>query len=399
MRRALPGLSYEALVRAALRDTSSSSRIPRQEVYDKIASVLPTHDRAVVKQHVDSALARMTKRTLRHWVRPDEFCLTFEEHERLKGRLAELELRDRDFNDRTQAALVIVAKSLGIDINDTLEELGTRVKIILDNFILDSGEAFASAVVSGNLRRLDMQSLRTTVISDINTAGDVGLRGRCVDLLTKTLEQIIYTHDPVTQSYLRQSADAYTLMAFLRAVPDVQRVVSKLFSTGWIWLDTSIILPAMAETLLDQDHQRFCSLLRIARSAGLQLRVTPGVVEEVERHFNRSLVCLRSREPWEGRVPFMLSVYAASGQPLSDFPHWVEHFAGNARPEQDIADYLDEVFGVAVETLEEDANGADASLRGAVQEVWHAAHERRRRQEVDPITMGRLIAHTTSRIM
>ena len=248
-------------------------------------------------------------------------------------------------------------------------------------------------MVSGDFRKLDVHELKDLVIADVGNFGDAGLGGGVTNLLTNTLEQVIWTGGPAVQGYLRRSTDTYTLLAFLRETPDVQQVVEKLFSHGSVWLDTSIVLPAMAETLLDEEQQRFSRLLHVARDAGLDLRITHGVVEEVERHLNRARSCLHAQESWEGRTPFLLEMYAASGQPVSDFPHWTEQFTGTARPEDDIADYLHEGFGIEVKSLEADANNADVNLRAAVQEVWQVAHERRRGQYLDPITIQRLISH------
>ena len=326
--KGLTKLSYEALVKAALRGTSSTHRLTRQEVHDRVTAIIPMQDRASLNQHVNSALARMTKKTVRHWMQADEFCLTFEEQQRVNDRHAELELEDGDFETETRVVVGAVADALNIDLIDKLPELGVRVKLLLDRFVLNRGEAFASAVVSGDLRRLDMEDLKDLVIADVGNFGDAGLGGGIIDLLTNTLEEVIWSGGPAVQSYLRRSTDTYTLLAFLRETPDVQQVVEKLFSHGSVWLDTSIVLPAMAETLLDEERQRFSRLLRIARDAGLDLRITPGVLEEVERHLNRSMSCLHAQESWEGRTPFLLAMYAASGQPVSDFPCWTEQFAG-----------------------------------------------------------------------
>ena len=130
-----------------------------------------------------------------------------------------------------------------------------------------------------------MHELKDLVIADVGDFGDAGLGGGVTNLLTNTLEQVIWTGGPAVQGYLRRSTDIYTLLAFLRETPDVQQVVEKLFSHGSVWLDTSIVLPAMAETLLDEEQQRFSRLLHVARDAGLDLRITHGVVEEVEKAF------------------------------------------------------------------------------------------------------------------
>ena len=375
-----------------LRGTDSDHRITRHEVQDRVAGILPLQPRAVLNKHVNSALTRMTKKTVRHWKQPDEFCLTFQERQRVSDRLAKLELEEGAFTGEIRAGINAVAEALDIDLAGKLPKLDLRVKFLLDLFVLKRGEAFASAVVSGEFRGGDVNAVKDLVIADVAQTGDAGLGGNVVELLTKTLEEVIRRGGPASQRYLRRSADAYTLFAFLREAPDVQRVVEKLFSYGWVWLDTTIVLPAMAETLLDEEQQRFSLLLRTARDAGLRLRITPGVVEEVERHINRSRVCHSEAGSWLGRIPFLLQMYDVSGYPRSDFPGWTEQFAGKARPEDDVADYLHEVFGIELQSLEEEANAADMNLRGAVQEVWHAAHTSRRREQ-DSITINRLIAH------
>jgi hypothetical protein len=63
------------------------------------------------------------------------------------------------------------------------------------------------------------------------------------------------------------------------------------------------------------------------KSTGLRLRVTPGVLEEVERHMNRSVACWRGSSPWQGKTPFLFGVYTASGRPPSAFASWIEQFA------------------------------------------------------------------------
>src|SRR5690606_31970268 len=105
------------------------------------------------------------------------------------------------------------------------------------------------------------------------------------------VEKLLENPTPGVSSYLRRISDAYTLRAFLRQTPDVQEAVRKMFSFGEIWLDTSFILPIFGESLLPKSDRNFTRLARAAVNAGLTLRVSPGVIEEVERHMNRARVC------------------------------------------------------------------------------------------------------------
>lgn len=395
--KGLTKLSYEAVVKAALRDTTSERRLPRSVVHDAVASMLPAQTRSIVIQHVDSALARMTKRVVRHWQKEDEFCLTFEEQQRLQGRLASLRLAVDEFDAALCDTLGEQAETLGYDRDTVCAALAGAVRELVEKVLLARGELFAQAVVKGDLGRLDLRSVRDDVVAHIGASGTNGIKGDVVELLTSTVERVIVEGPPKAQRYLRRFADSYTLLAFMRETPDVQAAVAKMFSQGEIWLDTTILLPLMAETLLDREQRQFADLVRAATESGLELRVTSGVLEEVERHINRCRACINTATAsWIGRIPFLLSSYLSAGQPPSGFDSWVETFAGRSRPMDDIADYLKDSFAVVLKDLEGDAAAADAELRAAVQEVWHAAHEKRRRgggAEIDPITLQRLVAH------
>jgi hypothetical protein len=88
-------------------------------------------------------------------------------------------------------------------------------------------------------------------------------------------------------AFLHAAKEAYTLFAFLREAPNVQAAVSKLFSGGEIWLDTTVILPLLAEHLVDPAQRNYRRLFEAARAAGVSPRTTFGVVEEILSHLDR----------------------------------------------------------------------------------------------------------------
>ena len=170
-----------------------------------------------------------------------------------------------------------------------------------------------------------------------------------------------------------------------------------MFSHGTIWLDTTIVLPLLAEDLIHNGQRPFSQMLTIAHSAGLELRVTSGVIEEVERHINRCMTYVHmSHSDWKGRVPFLADAYLRSGRDLMAFSSWIERFEGQERPEDDLAEYFDEFFSIRTENLEDEEVKASEELRFAVQEAWHSAHSARRATGtggLDDITFSRLVRH------
>ena len=102
-----------------------------------------------------------------------------------------------------------------------------------------------------------------------------------------------------------------------------------MFSHGVIWLDTTIVLPLFAEQLIEGGNKRFTQMLFGATSSGLSLRLTPGVVEEVERHMNQCLAYARGGyAQWNGRTPFLAEAFLRSGRAIVSLSSWIETFEG-----------------------------------------------------------------------
>ena len=214
--------------------------------------------------------------------------------------------------------------------------------------------------------------------------------------LESLVREILAGPGTATGAYLRDLADAYTVLAFLRQTPDVQGAVNKMFSHGQISLDTSVVLPLLGEELLDDRKGQFQQMVELARGAGLSFFVTDGVCEELDRHINRALVCSRTpTTSWNGRLPFLFEAFLQAGRPPGQFAAWTELFRGARRPVDDIFEFLHQRFGIEQQESIRVASTADQNLRIAVQETWYRIHARRRERvgDYDPMTVQQLSRH------
>ena len=356
--------------------------------------MFPNHDGQRVGILVDSALKKLTKRLIRHWVVSDEFCLTYEEAVRVQGRLAELEVANVELDSEIRSILRSYVD--GADDTNTLIEL-TRQTV--NHYLSERGEAFASAITGNKMLAVGMEELHTSAEYVVKTKME-GRRdkdqAKLCQILLESARELLTEPTAVVQRHLRAKADAYTLFAFLGRTTDIQGAFSKMFSHGTIWLDTTIMLPLLAEDLIVDGQRRFSQMLGAATGAGLTLRVTPGVIEEVERHINLCTTYVTTRSEWLGSVPFLADAYMRSGRELSSFRTWVERFEGRERPEDDLSEYFEEFFAIRREGLEEEEKRATEKFRLAVQRAWHEAHAGRRRSghaSMDEMTVNRLVQH------
>lgn len=387
---------FDSLTLAALHDTDPESRASRKQVHDRVESFLPAGHETQISQQVDSALQRLSGRAgpVKHYQKADDFCLSFAERERVAQRTSEYLLFEHELEQRLADALALTAPSLKAPTGGWAA-ISRDLRMALENVLLRRGEAFAESTKTGRVFQIDAPEIIRTVADSSRSTG----RLLTDEQVASAVMEVLDKPSPAVRSYLHRLADAYTMFAFLLQTPDVQKAMVTMFSNGELWLDTSAILPVIAENLLeDATSRRYSAILRAAKDAGLRLFVTDGVVEEVERHLNRCLVFSRTpTSQWRSNVPFIYSMYALSGRARASFAGWVENFRGSSRPEEDVLEYLSEAFGVERRNLKEQEEQASIELRSAVQEVWFEAHERRRKsvrdEEVDGLTRHRLVAH------
>lgn len=378
--KGLTTIAFDGLVRAALRDTDPDHRLSRADVQQRVLQFVPGHDVERIKLLTDSALDRMKKRSIRHHEKADEFCLAFDERRRLLARVAELEDADRALSAELESLIEQKARRFQWTLPRDLGPLVQRCQRVLNRLLLEKGEDFVEATRTGRYSMISEDHLHDFVTRDVGSYPGEKSQAYLVPLVTLTLQDVLLEPRPGLREHLRSMADAYTLFAFLRETPDVQKVVQQMFAQGDIWLDTTMVLPVFIEQLLEPDERRYTSLLAAARQAGMKLWIIPGVLDEINHHITNSLTCSRPRgaTAWVGSVPFLLAAFTWSGHQRSQFAQWVEGFRGPNRPLDDLAEYLAEELGIAVRDLDGEVEAADPDMRFAVEEAWRSRHESRR---------------------
>lgn len=392
--KGLTRLAFDGLVRTVLRGTTAEMRLSKAAIRTSVCGILPGQDETFIINETDKAISRLTKKYIRSYPN-EEYCLTHEEAERIKGRLAETEVRDIALGAAIGEVLAQVFT------NEELDQFpcANLTRKSIEQFLLQRGELFVSALERGQLDRLGYDLVKDISKEVWKTAGL--LNNQLLEAkLSEAVERILTAPSSAISDYLKSLADAYTLLAFLKQTPDVQSAVQKMFSYGEIWLDTSMVLPLIAEDLVDDERQQFRQLIAVARATGLKLKIADGVLEEVEAHTHRSSVCANSRpREWKGAsIPYLFAYYVSMGRGVQGFSAWLDKFRGSIQPAQDIADFLRHFFGIERQDIAQDANKLEERLRLGIKEAWTAVHmERRQRHgnDIDPNLALRLAEHDT----
>lgn len=387
--------SFEALVLATLNDTSDANRMSRSDVIDGVSRLLPAGDSAQVKGQIEGALRRLSCRggPVKIRMRDDSFSLAFSEQEELRGRLARFALQEESLKEQLVSAVHLASPRLKLS-QEKWEAIAGELLHGLETVLLKRGESFALSVRTGQTEQVTPQEVLAVVTAAGRSSKDFLSNEEAAAAIIETLER----PSEEMRAHLRRLADAYTMYAFLRQTPDVQKAVLSIFSGGELWLDTNVILPLLAETLLeDPGERRYTTIMRAALDAGLKLFVTDGVLEELESHLYLCLAFARTETgAWRSRVPFLYAAYTLSGRARREFASWLENFRGFENPVEDVREYLAEVHAIDRRNLKAQADSAPTDLRAAVQEVWYEVHEQRRNRSdsvIDTQIMAKLVAH------
>jgi hypothetical protein len=397
--KGLTKLCFDALVRAALRQTHSQKRLSRKKVCEIVSAVLPNANIEILSDQIDSALKRLTRRYIRHWEKDDEFCLTHDEHLRITSRLADSAVEDADFLESVQRFCALCLVEIDQADHEDQDDLVLRVPRILERLLLSQGEDFATAVVTNNLNRIRLGKLNDFIFMDLDQIRPVSkITQHYPQIITMIIQYLLTEANESIWSYLKRLSDSYTLFAFLTHTPDVQSATRKLFSHGTIWIDTTVLLPILAERIDDdQENWRLTNALIACGESGIKWRVTSGIIREVNAHMNTAIACSHYQPlSWRGRIPYLYYKFLCTGRTPAEFRKWISLFRGSEQPEDDIAQFLLDVLGIERQDLIEESRTVDDDLRYAAGRLWKAAHEERRQRSEQPIsdeTTQMLIEH------
>ena len=376
--KGLTKVSFEALARSVLFNTNPEKLMKRDEIKRRVRQLLPNDAAERVDQLTDSALARLTKRAIRHYPKTDEFCLAYEEMQRITEYIAGQELAESALKSEMQNVVSRCPAPSGTLAPDPKVVTG-RLRRIVEKCLFDRAESFASAVRVGDMEGFAMDHLEKIVIDDLRrepaTKGSAESDPAWLGILVR---EILAEPGDAIQAFLRDLADAYTVLAFLRYTPDVQSAVEKIFSYGQIWLDTSVILPLLAEDLLEDHEGRFQQMFHVARQAGARVLRDRWRYRRTGPTHRPSDLLQSEGDQLARRFSLSLRGFSAGGQILERFSNFGRDARGPKRPTDDLREFLEEQFGIKRRDLEDRAITADPELRQAVQEVWYGIHNKRR---------------------
>lgn len=236
-----------------------------------------------------------------------------------------------------------------------LDESHKLVSDLCGRIFKEQGLEFA-AFVKGDAESYEQPSLSdwakevaATHVSGAKTTLKVA------DALARTMRDIVYAGEPHETEYLRKLSETFVVLFTLQCDPAVAGFFADLTSGLTLWVDNSILVPAISEIPLPAEHRRFQNLLRIAADAGATLLVDAATVRELATHVART--CSTYEDVYAGRESIFNNeatiagvneilirsfLYSRLRDPSATFHKFIDRFVSPSDPsnEEELIDYL-----------------------------------------------------------
>ena len=363
-RLSLDRLLARTLILFALEGTDPDKGIlrSRSEILGQIKNLVKFDPRAITTVIDEELGVLSTKpRLINHHRHQDAYCLRYEVRVSIQDRnlrdaaLYEQFLADTQMDFKHYCGEVAFSEERGIDlIERVLHRLFSQQGLEFTNFVLQKNgqESFGQ----------QLPDLVSAVVDDANLPGSA--REALKSALLVTIRHMVYAGTPAQKELLRRLSLTYLMVFLLQCDPKLATYFEAMAGNLRVYVDTSILIPAMSEQFLDERNRRFSSLLIGSRRAGVQLIVNETIIDELTAHF-RSIDAIyqrdfRGREQFYADEPEILYIqsimiraffYARMRGQVATWTDYLDRFVspGPASSNNELIEWLRHEFGIRYE--------------------------------------------------
>jgi hypothetical protein len=186
------------------------------------------------------------------------------------------------------------------------------------------------------------------------------------------IRSLIYQGSVDEMTFLRKLANSYMMLFLMQCDPKLATYFSSLAGKLRVFVDNSIIVPAISEQPLAPRHRRHWNLLAGARNAGVELLANRATVSELASHIHGTLA--EFRDVYAGREDAFVDdeaiayidkilirsyFYMRKSDPKGTFDQFINKFVtpGSTRSEEELITWLHGTFGIRF--IDDQIEGAD----------------------------------------
>jgi hypothetical protein len=391
--RNLTKSAFDSLILAMLHGSHAESRIPIADVKKKVKAIVGSGAPGQVDAQIDNAISRLQGKHGRIKLHSSDNTLhiAYDEQQTIDAAAQEFLRQEQSLERDILAALYEQNDELDADSSDTAAAIND-VRRCIEGMMWEYGEQFVDALRGSSPVNLLFGDIFEHYLTSAGFESKLSQAE-----ISRAIQTVVEEGCDDGKAFLGRLLDSYTILALLKSTPDVQKALRKVVSGDQIWVDTSFLLPVLADRMGGGEHP-FETLVETCNAVGIRLFVTDGVIQEIDAHL-RICVAVARRISTPPRYPYLLAKFIENGHPVNAFPDWQEDIRGELQPLSDITEYLKDEHHIAIRSLTSEVEVAPAELRLAATEYLRQFHELRRGADVDAFSVDRLIDHDVESIV
>ena len=158
---------------------------------------------------------------------------------------------------------------------------------VLHRLFYQQGLEFSSFVLKGENRDAIEKNLVDFISQAVEEKNVITKnRDHVISALHMTIRDIVYNGTSEQKNFLGRLANTYMMLFLLQVDPKVTTYFGQMASELRVYVDNSIIIPALSEYYLPKNNRRYWDLLKKASDAGVKLIVEEQIIEELAYHFS-----------------------------------------------------------------------------------------------------------------
>ncbi|MCP4990459.1 MAG: hypothetical protein GY928_31800 [Colwellia sp.] len=210
------------------------------------------------------------------------YCLPYETRLEIEERNLKDEVLLNEFNTQTECLIKrffnehdVQVKNIQLLITNVFHKIFEKQGLEFSNFVLngDSKYTIEQELADAIAIAVDESSVVLKNKEKVKTAIHLSIR------------EIIYNGSQVQLQFLKSLSNTYLMMFLLQWEPKITTYFQTLASNLIVFVDNSIIIPALSEYYLQDENKRHWNLLVGAKKSGISLFINETLLNELVHHF------------------------------------------------------------------------------------------------------------------
>lgn len=221
-------------------------------------------------------------RSVKYHTKADAYCLPFETRQLIQERnLIDGGLASAFFE---QAECIVKDNLRNADV--TVKDVTTLLNETIHKLYYRQGLEFSNFILNGDNKDVVEEKLHEVIAEVVDDSSVVEKNRTTVkNAIVLSIREIVYRGSEEQMQYLKCLSNTYLTMFMLQWDPKLATYFQSMASDMNIFVDNSIIIPALSEYYLDDKNKRHWNLLKGAKKAGINLLINETILSELIAHF------------------------------------------------------------------------------------------------------------------